>query len=370
GMNDVLVNTYALTGNKKYLDLSYKFHDRKILDSLAINKDILPGKHSNTQIPKLIGAIRRYELTGDQNDFARSDYFWRTIVNHHTYAPGGNSNYEYLSTPDQLADKLTDNTMETCNTHNMLKLTRHLFALHPNASYMDFYERGLYNHILASQNHKTGMVCYFVPLRMGTRKHFSDEEESFTCCVGTGMENHVKYGESIYFKGADGSLYVNLFIPSELNWQEKGLQLTMASNLPTDPNVSLTIRAEKAVSLPVRIRKPSWVNGEMIVKVNGKPVSGHLADGYVVVTRTWKTGDKIELTLPANLHYMAMPDNPARQAFFYGPVLLAGDLGTKEPDPTQGVPVFVTSKADPNHWIKPASQPLDRQPLGRQPLQF
>lgn len=370
GMNDVLVNTYALTGNKKYLDLSYKFHDRKILDSLAIHKDILPGKHSNTQIPKLIGTIRRYELTGDQNDFARSDYFWRTIVNHHTYAPGGNSNYEYLSTPDQLADKLTDNTMETCNTHNMLKLTRHLFALHPNASYMDFYERGLYNHILASQNHKTGMVCYFVPLRMGTRKHFSDEEESFTCCVGTGMENHVKYGESIYFKGADGSLYVNLFIPSELNWQEKGLQLTMASNLPADPNVSLTIRAEKAVSLPVRIRKPSWVNGEMIVKVNGKPVSGHLEDGYVVVTRTWKTGDKIELTLPANLHYMAMPDNPARQAFFYGPVLLAGDLGTKEPDPTQGVPVFVTSKADPNRWIKPAIQPLDRQRLGRQPLQF
>ncbi|GAB3726008.1 beta-L-arabinofuranosidase domain-containing protein [Spirosoma lituiforme] len=370
GMNDVLVNTYALTGNKKYLDLSYKFHDRKILDSLAIHKDILPGKHSNTQIPKLIGTIRRYELTGDQNDFARSDYFWRTIVNHHTYAPGGNSNYEYLSTPDQLADKLTDNTMETCNTHNMLKLTRHLFALHPNASYMDFYERGLYNHILASQNHKTGMVCYFVPLRMGTRKHFSDEEESFTCCVGTGMENHVKYGESIYFKGADGSLYVNLFIPSELNWQEKGLQLTMASNLPTDPNVSLTIRTEKAVSLPVRIRKPSWVNGEMIVKVNGKPVSGKLDDGYVVVTRKWKTGDKIELTLPANLHYMAMPDNPARQAFFYGPVLLAGDLGTKEPDPTQGVPVFVTSKADPNRWIKPAIQPLDRQRLGRQPLQF
>jgi len=369
GMNDVLVNTYALTGNKKYLDLSYKFHDRRILDSLAVHKDILPGKHSNTQIPKLIGTIRRYELTGDNKDLAMSDFFWNTVVTHHTYAPGGNSNYEYLSTPDQLNDRLTDNTMETCNTHNMLKLTRHLFALHPKASYMDFYERALYNHILASQHHKTGMVCYFVPLRMGTRKHFSDEEESFTCCVGTGMENHVKYGESIYFKGADGSLYLNLFIPSELTWKEKGLHLTLASNLPTDPNVALTVRADKAVSLPIRIRKPSWVNGEMMVKVNGKPVSGKLEEGYVVVSRKWKTGDKIELSLPANLRYVAMPDNPARQAFFYGPVLLAGDLGPKEPDPTQGVPVFVTSNGDPNQWIKPANGPLERQPLERQPLE-
>lgn len=359
GMNDVLVNTYALTGNRKYLDLSYKFHDRRVLDSLAVHKDILPGRHSNTQIPKLIGTIRRYELTGDAQDLARSDFFWNTVVNHHTYAPGGNSNYEYLSTPDQLNDKLTDNTMETCNTYNMLKLTRHLFALHPKASYMDFYERGLYNHILASQNHTTGMVCYFVPLRMGTRKHFSDEEESFTCCVGSGMENHVKYGESIYFKGAEGSLYVNLFIPSELTWTEKGLRLMLASNLPTDANVSLTVQAGKGVSVPIRIRKPGWIKGTMTIQVNGKTESNFREEeGYVVVTRKWKTGDKIDVSLPTDLRSVAMPDNPARQAFFFGPVLLAGDLGAKEPDPAQGVPVFVTSKADPNQWMKPAGQPL------------
>ncbi len=359
GMNDVLVNTYALTGNKKYLDLSYKFHDRRVLDSLSHQRDILPGRHSNTQIPKLIGTIRRYELTGSQPDFAMSDFFWNTVVNHHTYAPGGNSNYEYLSTPDQLNDKLTDNTMETCNTHNMLKLTRHLFALRPTASYMDFYERALYNHILASQNHQDGMVCYFVPLRMGTRKHFSNEEEDFTCCVGTGMENHVKYGESIYFKGADGSLFVNLFMPSALNWKEKGLHLTMNANLPSNSTVSMTIQADKAVSLPIRIRKPAWLGGDMIVRVNGKTVSQTMQDGYVVVSRKWKTDDNIELTLPANLRYLAMPDNPARQAFFYGPVLLAGDLGATEPDPTQGVPVFVTSTADPNAWIKATDKPLE-----------
>jgi DUF1680 family protein len=359
GMNDVLVNTYALTGNKKYLDLSYKFHDRVVLDSLANRKDILPGRHSNTQIPKLIGTIRRYELTGSQPDFVMSDFFWNTVVNHHTYAPGGNSNYEYMSTPDQLNATLTDNTMETCNTHNMLKLTRHLFALRPSSTYMDFYERALYNHILASQNHTSGMVCYFVPLRMGTRKHFSNEEEDFTCCVGTGMENHVKYGESIYFKGADGSLFVNLFIPSELTWTEKGLRLTMNANLPASPDVSLTVQTDKPVKMPVRIRKPAWLSGAMTVMVNGKAVAGSMQDGYVVVSRTWKTGDKIDLALPANLHYVAMPDNPARQAFFAGPVLLAGDLGAKEPDPAQGVPVFVTSTADPNMFIKPTGQPLE-----------
>ncbi|CCH02422.1 hypothetical protein FAES_4423 [Fibrella aestuarina BUZ 2] len=358
GMNDVLANIYALTGNKKYLDLSYKFHDRVVLDSLAHQKDILPGRHANTQVPKLIGTIRRYELTGSQPDLAMSDFFWKTVVNHHTYAPGGNSNYEYLSTPDQLTDKLTDNTMETCNTHNMLKLTRHLFALQPNAAYMDYYERALYNHILASQHHKTGMVCYFVPLRMGTRKHFSDEEEDFTCCVGTGMENHVKYGESIFFKGADQSLFVNLFIPSELNWAEKGLRLTLNANLPADPTVRLTVQADKPTKLPIRLRKPYWLAGPMQVRVNGKAATSTVQDGYVVIDQRWKTGDVVELTLPASLRAMPMPDNIARQAFFYGPVLLAGDLGTTEPDPMQGVPVFVTSNADPNAWIKSAAQPL------------
>src|SRR3954469_1646596 len=201
--------------------MSYKFHDKRILDSLAAQLDVLPGKHSNTQIPKVIGCIRRYELTGKKEDSVIAGFFWNTVTQHHSYAPGGNSNYEYLGAPDHLNDYLTDNTMETCNTYNMLKLTRHLFELHPDAHFMDFYERALTNHILASQNHQDGMMCYFVPLRMGTRKEFSDSFNTFTCCVGSGMENHVKYGESIYFEGADGSLYVNLFIPSRLQWKGK-----------------------------------------------------------------------------------------------------------------------------------------------------
>ncbi|GAB3569139.1 glycoside hydrolase family 127 protein [Spirosoma luteolum] len=362
GMNESLVNTYALTGQKKYLDLSYKFHDRAVLDSLAIGRDVLPGKHANTQIPKLIGAIRRYELTGHAPDLAMARFFWQTVVDHHTYAPGGNSNYEYLSTPDQLNDKLTDNTMETCNTYNMLKLTRHLFALSPQARYMDYYERALYNHILASQQHQTGMVCYFVPLRMGTRKHFSDEEESFTCCVGSGMENHVKYNETIYFRGADSSLFVNLFIPSTLDWSGQGLKLTLAADLPASPDVALTVTAARGQAIPIRIRRPSWLSGPMTVRVNGKAVSARPDEtGYVTISRRWQSGDRIDLTLPSQLRAVAMPDNPARQAFFAGPVLLAGDLGPTEPDPRQGVPVFVTATADPNQWIKSGPRPLEYQ---------
>ncbi|SKC86019.1 glycoside hydrolase family 127 protein [Ohtaekwangia koreensis] len=354
GMNEVLVNTYTFTQNKKYLDLSYKFHDKRILDSLAVGIDVLPGKHSNTQIPKAIGTVRRYEVTGDKHDFAIGDFFWNTVVQHHTFAPGGNSNYEYLSKRDVLNDKLTDNTMETCNTYNMLKLTRHLFALQPSAHYMDFYERALYNHILASQNHNDGMMCYFVPLRMGTRKEFSDQFNTFTCCVGSGIENHVKYGESIYFKGKDGSLYINLFIPSQLNWRDKEFQLTLNANLPVDPAVKFTINTAKPQVIPIHIRKPYWLQSDAVIKVNGEFVKNIAPDkeGYWVVSRKWKKGDVIEVMLPATLHAMAMPDNVSRKAFFYGPILLAGNLGTTEPDPMKGIPVLVTAGSDIKQWLK------------------
>ncbi|MBL0739826.1 glycoside hydrolase family 127 protein [Chryseolinea lacunae] len=349
GMNEVLVNTYAFTKNKKYLDLSYKFHDKVVLDSLAKRVDILPGRHSNTQIPKVIGTVRRYELTGAKSDFVIGDFFWKTVVNHHSYAPGGNSNYEYLSEADKLNDKLTDNTMETCNTYNMLKLTRHLFALQPSAELMEYYERGLYNHILASQNHKTGMMCYFVPLRMGTRKEFSDEFNTFTCCVGSGIENHVKYGESIFFRGKDGSVYVNLFIPSVLNWKEKDFRLTLNSKIPQEKTIRLTIQTSQAQTRTIRIRKPQWAPKEIVVRVNGKAVAASVAqDGYIALTQKWKNNDEIAVDFESSLHAVAMPDNKDRKAFFYGPILLAGNLGTSEPDPATGIPVLVSDEADAN----------------------
>ncbi len=358
GMNEVLVNTYALTADKQYLDMSWRFHDRRILDSLGERLDVLPGKHSNTQIPKAIGCIRRFELTKDKRDSVIAGFFWETVTKHHTYAPGGNSNYEYLGPQDKLNDFLTDNTMETCNTYNMLKLTRHLFSLQPDAHYMDFYERALYNHILASQNHQDGMMCYFVPLRMGTRKEFSDSFHTFTCCVGSGMENHVKYGESIYFEGADGSLYVNLFIPSRLNWKQKGITLEQASSLPASDQIAFTINTKKATRFPLRLRKPRWVQPGMQLTVNGEVQSAVTpgADGYITLDRTWKDGDKVVLSLPMNIYTEAMPDNPSRIALFYGPVVLAGVLGNTEPDPVTGIPVLVTDKQDPSAWVQADAQ--------------
>jgi uncharacterized protein len=354
GMNDVLVNTYALTGEKKYLDLSYKFHDKRILDSLALQKDILPGKHSNTQIPKVIGCIRRYELTASEKDKTIADFFWQTVVNNHTYAPGGNSNYEYLGPAGKLNETLTDNTMETCNTYNMLKLTRHMFALQPSANLMDYYERALYNHILSSQNHSNGMMCYFVPLRMGTQKEFSDSFNTFTCCVGSGMENHVKYGESIYFQGADGSLYLNLFIASRLNWKEKGVVLEQQSQLPVSNSVQITIKAVKPISFPMRIRNPYWSKAPIWVTVNGKEQSNIQTDasGYFTISRTWKNGDIIIFKPDLQLYTQAMPDNPNRVAVFYGPLVLAGVFGNKEPDPVTGIPVLVSTETNPAKWLK------------------
>lgn len=351
GMSEVLANTYALTGKKKYLDLSYRFYDKRVLDSLAAEKDALAGKHSNTQIPKIIASARRYELTKDQRDETIANFFWQAVTNDHSYATGGNSNYEYFGPARQLNDQLTENTTETCNTYNMLKLTMHLFAAEPSAHLMDYYEKGLYNHILSSQNHETAGVTYFVPLRMGGRKEYSTN--SFTCCVGTGMENHVKYGESIYFRGKDGSLYVNLFIPSVLTWKEKGVTVKQEGLLPKADNVVFTIHTPKASSFTLRVRKPVWADGDLEVRVNGvltKVVPGE--DGYLAISRSWKNNDQVMVRFPLHLYTQAMPDNADRRAIFYGPILLAGVFGETEPDPVKGVPVLVTDQADPSRWLK------------------
>lgn len=352
GMAETMANLYAITGNKAYLTTSYKFYDKRVLDPLAQNKDILPGKHSNTQIPKIIASARRYEMTGDKNDQAIALNFWNIITQNHSYATGGNSNYEYLSEPNKLNDKLTENTTETCNTYNMLKLTRHLFAVNPSANLMDYYEKALYNHILASQNHDDGMMCYFVPLRMGGKKEYSTQFTTFTCCVGSGMENHVKYNESIYYRGTDGSLYVNLFIPSVLNWKEKGITLTQQTTLPEKDLTTFTVNTTKAIQMLIRVRKPKWA-GNCIVKINGI-TSAAIADieGYIELNHRWKNNDKIELITPESIYAEAMPDNINRKALFYGPVLLAGVLGNTEPDPLHGVPVFVSSETDPARWLK------------------
>ena len=289
GMNDVLANIYSYTGNKKYLTLSYKFKDEFVMGKLAKQIDPMPGKHSNTNVPKAIGAANQYELTNNADEKTIASFFWNTMVRHHSYVIGGNSNYEYCGLADKLNDRLSDNTCETCNTYNMLKLTRHLFAWQPSAIYMDYYERALYNHILASQNPETGMMCYFVPLRQGTHKIFSDSFNTFTCCVGSGMENHSKYSEEIYSQGADGSLFVNLFIPSELNWKEKNVIIQQENFVPDTKQVKLKILCKKPASFVFRIRKPAWSKAAPVMYVNGKTVETEIdSSGYLWAKRQWK----------------------------------------------------------------------------------
>jgi uncharacterized protein len=353
GMNEALMNVYAITGNKKYIAVADRFYHKSIMEPLANQQDQLSGKHANTQIPKVIGAARRYELTQTERDKTIAEYFWHTVVHHHTYAMGGNSEYEYLTDVGKLNNHLSQNTAETCNTYNMLKLTRHLFSWKPHASLFDFYERALYNNILSSQHPQSGMMCYFTPLRMGAKKEFSTPFHSFWCCVGSGIENHVKYGEAIYNRGKDGSVYVNLFIASELNWKEKNITINQQTSFPNGDQMTFTVLSSKPQKFTMRIRKPGWAKLAQFV-INNKLVNPVLeANGYWSITRTWKNNDQLQITLPMQLHSEAMPDNKNRIAVLYGPIVLAGDLGTTKPDPVKGIPVFVNEHKTINNWMKP-----------------
>jgi DUF1680 family protein len=353
GMQDVLVNIYSITGNKKYLELSYKFDDEFIMGQLARGIDPMAGKHSNTNVPKAIGAARRFELTKSSSDQKIATFFWEILAHHQAYVIGGNSNYEYLGEPDKLNDRLSDNTCETCNSYNMLKLTRHLFSWEPDSKLFDFYERTLYNHILSSQNPENGMMCYFTPLRMGTRKEFSDQFNTFTCCVGSGMENHSKYTEAIYNETSGGDLYVNLFIPSELNWKTRSATVKLETGFPYDNKINLSFGLKKSQTYSLLIRQPEWAKGGIAVMINGKFVKiSKTASGYAEIRRKWKNSDKIEISLPMDLHNESMPDNADRIAFLYGPIVLAADLGDSMPDPVFGTPVLLTDNRNIKDWVK------------------
>jgi len=368
GMNEVLANIYAITGNEKYLALSRKFHDEFVLGQLAKRIDPMPGKHSNTNVPKAIGCSRRYEITGDERDKTIASFFWESMVKHHTYVIGGNSNYEYCGKQDSLNDRLSDNTAETCNTYNMLKLTRHLFAWQPSGELMDYYERALYNHILASQNPENGMMTYFVPLRMGTKKEFSRPFTTFTCCVGSGIENHSKYAEQIYSHGDHGELFVNLFIPSVVRWKEQGLILKQETNFPESNTSVFTYLGDASKTFTLLIRKPFWSTGRTRFFMNGRENQNIKSydnnfefdriDGYIPIRVTMKKNDKLEVRFNMHLYTEAMPDNPNRIAFKYGPIVLAGQLGKDMPDPVYGTPVLLTDNKNINDWIRPAGQPL------------
>ncbi|AQQ08227.1 hypothetical protein L21SP3_00003 [Sedimentisphaera cyanobacteriorum] len=331
GMNEVLANLYAITGEEKYLSIAKKFCHKDVLDPLAEREYSLKGLHANTQIPKVIGAARIYELTGEKKYKTIAEYFWQRVVNHYTYVNGGNSTFEHFGTPDEFSDHL-DDTTETCNTYNMLKLTKHLMKWHPEAELGDYCERALFSHILASQHPETGMMKYKGYLEMPAKKHFSTPFNSFWCCVGTGMENHAKYGESIYFH-KNSSLYVNLFIPSVLSWEDKGITVRQETEFPYGDKVSLRFECRKPKRLKVLMRKPCWAEN-LSLKVNAQLIKPDLSDnGFIQIERVFRNNDKIELSFSRELKIESMPDNANRIAFVHGPVVLCADLSPDKPLP-------------------------------------
>ena len=362
GMTEVLANLYSVTGNTNYLLTARAFDHQKIIEPLAEHQDHLDRLHANTQIPKIIGAAREYEMTGDARYGEIAKFFWERVAWHRSYVIGDHSDREFFFSVDHFADHLSTETCETCNMYNMLKLTRHLFAWSPDAAKMDFYERALYNDILASQDPDTGMMVYLMSLKPGHFKNYSTPESSFWCCVGTGMENHAKYGDTIFFHD-DASLYLNLFIPAELSWKEKHLVVRQDTSFPESDTTRLSFRCAQPEQLALKIRWPLWAQPELTVRVNGhkQKISGQ-PGSYVTIDREWRDGDRVEIKLPMQLRTEPLPGSTNIIALLYGPLVLAGDLGTnnlphqynssqtafaKFADPA--VPVFV---GDPDTLLK------------------
>ncbi|MGN9908307.1 beta-L-arabinofuranosidase domain-containing protein [Phytohabitans sp. LJ34] len=329
GMNETLTNLYQLTADPNHLTTAQYFDHAEIFDPLASNVDNLNNYHANTQIPKVLGAIREYHATGTTRYRDIAVNFWDIVTSRHSYAIGGNSNGEYFKAPNRIAGELSDTTAECCNTYNMLKLSRQLFFTNPaRADYMDYYEKALYNHILGAQNPSSshGFHCYYVPLRPGGIKTYSNDYNDWTCCHGTGMESNTKYVDSIYFHDGGDTLYVNLFIASVLSWPGRGITVRQETTYPETPSTRLTVTGSGTFTL--RLRIPSWTSGAQIL-VNGTAAGVTVTPGtYATITRAWTSGDVVDVTLPMALTRESTPDNAAVQAVKYGPIVLAGAYGT------------------------------------------
>ncbi len=354
GMNEAMANLYALTGKAAYLTASERFNHHKVLDPLAKREDRLTGLHANTQIPKVIGAAREYELTGNPEMATISRFFWETVTRERSYVIGGHSDGEHFTPKEHLSEALGTNTTETCNTYNMLKLTRRLFTWDPQAEYADYAERALWNHILASQNPVTGMMCYYVPLRSNMRKGFNTPDDSFWCCTGTGVENHARYGESIYFHDGDRGLWVNQFIASTVNWRSRSVTVRQETTFPNEAATRLHFTCARPTRLALQVRHPFWCTEGFAVRVNG--VDAGVASqpaSFVTIDRTWKSGDTVEVSLPLALRTEAFKDNPHRFAFLYGPILLCGIN-----PPGQTVPVVLAEPAQAQARLAAEGAPL------------
>lgn len=325
GLNEAYADTFDLTGNPRWLRLARRIFHRAVLDPIVAEEDRLEGLHANTQIPKILGLARIHEVSGDAAFARAAQFFHDTVFDHHSYVIGGNSDREHFGPPDQRADRLSHATCEACNTYNMLKLNRHLFSWNAHANLFDHYENAQINHIMAHQRPDDGRFVYFMPLAAGARRIYSEPEDSFWCCVGSGMESHAKHADSIYWSDSE-ALYVNLYIPSRLDWAVPGLALTMETPMPFEGLASLTIERAPTSERTIALRIPGWAQNPTI-SLNGREIDYDELAGYATIRRHWSPGDRIDLTLPMRLSVVTMPDDPSIVAFRHGPLVLAADLG-------------------------------------------
>ena len=327
GMNEVLANLYGVTGKAQYLDTARLFEQPGFLDPLAGHRDELKGLHANTHVPKVIGAARMYELTGEARYRQIAEYFLEEVLTERSYAIGNTSNGEFWRTnAGDLTGTLGYSDAECCVAYNLMKLERHLFAWTGDARWMDAYERSLFNCRLGTQN-ADGLKQYFFPLAAGYWRRYNSAEDSFWCCTGTGAEEFAKFNDSIYFHDGEG-IYVNQFIASELSWTEKKFGLRQETVFPKEQRTTLVVKAETPQRRTIHIRVPEWVENGGSVRVNGKELEG-FADGggYLTVTREWRDGDRVEVRLPMGLWAWPLPGDGTMQAAMYGPLVLATEMG-------------------------------------------
>lgn len=369
GMNDCLYQLYSHTKSDKHLSSAHSFDEMALFESLYNGEDVLNGKHANTTIPKIIGALNRYIVLGEGEEYYLqvAANFWQIVVNNHTYITGGNSEWEHFGESQILDGERTNCNCETCNTYNMLKLTRELYKITGETKYAEYYENTYINAILSSQNPQTGMTTYFQPMATGFFKVYSSATEHFWCCTGSGMENFSKLDDSIYYKDTN-SLYVSRYTSSTVNWVEKGISITQTASLP---DVTFTINGSATADIVLRV--PDWCVDSPVVSVNGEEVKAKVKDGYICLSRDWHNGDVIELTLPMGVLVYGLPDNENIVAFKYGPWVLSANLGNTDMNTTTtGVNVtiplldasisdtLVVQEGSTSNWIKNISDNLVR----------
>lgn len=329
GLNEVFADAAQISGDMRYLELAKRFSHRKVLDPLLEGKDCLTGMHANTQIPKVIGYKRIADIEGNQEWDRAAGFFWETVVENRSITIGGNSVCEHFHPSDDFSSMLeSEQGPETCNTYNMLRLTKMLFETSGDSRYMDYYERALYNHILSSVNPVQGGFVYFTPMRSGHYRVYSQPQTSFWCCVGSGMENHAKYGEMIYSHSGSDILYVNLFIPSVLNWGKTVIE--QKNRFPDEEVTTITVNPGRSAEFTIRIRIPEWTEGKAEIAINGEQTEGNMKNGYFGITRKWRKGDRIDVRLPMSLRAVSLPDKSSNWSFMYGPVVLAAETGKED----------------------------------------